>query len=343
MVVPLVATGVSDAPAAVRGWLAVRRGPPWASRWSIPLGRVRWPEASGVPGVTACRTRSEEPSGALAHASPNAEWRDGSPRAGRLSETDPGSQARWRSTAHPCWSQRGPSWLPPADVMAALLRRLRPPSVVGEGAPRRSRGLPRRRRLPVGDQGRRPLRSCTRPIAAWSGSGCAPRLPGHRGAHFARPLGPPAVPGRGAADGPGVESRSASSAIPAFGPLVMVAAGGVTTEVLGRPRLLWPRCPPGRRPRPAVAPPRAAAGGLPGARPSTGPGASRRRARSATWRPRSRSWRRPTSVRCSPVPEGVTLVDVTMRLAVTALADAGVPRQLRQVRFDPPPKTADDR
>ena len=120
---------------------------------------------------------------------------------------------------------------------------------------------------------------------------------------------------------------------PSLGPLVMVAAGGIATDVWDdRAFLLPPISAADADAGDVVAADRAAAGRLPRAR---------RRPTSPGWRswwwpwagspstfPR---WPSSTSTRSWSVPHGCAVVDVKLRLAAPIGPDGTAPRQLRPV------------
>ena len=97
LVVVLVATGVSDATAAVRALVAARRGRPDKPMLLVPLGGVRLP-ADGVPGITCLDSVERGVRAPVAHR--DVRGLATGARATRSAVGPAAAAARCRSTAH---------------------------------------------------------------------------------------------------------------------------------------------------------------------------------------------------------------------------------------------------
>ncbi|QBR93879.1 bifunctional GNAT family N-acetyltransferase/acetate--CoA ligase family protein [Nocardioides euryhalodurans] len=329
LVVVLVATGVSDATEAVRALVSARAGRPDKPMLLVPLGGVRLPE-DGVPGIT-CLDSVDGAVRALSRIATYEAWlrvpHDASP------PSDPVRAAASRATAARLLDERGEGFLGPADVADLLggygLTPAGDVALDADEAARVAERLGGPLALKVADPSvvHKTDRGLVRVGVATPAEAAATAR------EFARILGSDAVPVLVQRMEEGVEMALGLVRDPTFGPLVMVAAGGITTDVLDDRVFLMPPVAP----RDAVRALRSLRLGpvLAGyrGRPAVDTTALERLVVSlghlAVEVPEV------AELDLNPVlarPDGVSLVDVKARLVAVPGADTSGLRQLRTVR-----------
>ena len=229
VLVLLVATGANDAAAGMHAVAAARARHPEKPLVLVPMGGLRAP-AQGLPGITTYRSHAAAVR-ALARATRYAEWRAHPPEAAAAVRSDPPEEARPAAASLMGTATDEHGWLSVADATGLLAAYgLDPLGEVVSGADAAVEaagwlGYP----VAVKVAGREVPHKSDRglvKVGVSSPEGVAAAV-----AAFQQELGDPDVPVLVQNVASGVEIALGVVRDPRFGPLVMVAAGGVAVEV----------------------------------------------------------------------------------------------------------------
>ena len=340
VVVILVATGVCDATAAVRELSRIRPGHLGKPLVLVPLGGVEVPP-EGTPGIT----RFDSVEGAvraLRRVAQYEAWR-GVPRLDAV-RSDPETARRCRSTARSLLENDGARYLGPLEIGALLGDYGLSPDGTVANSPDGACDAAERIGFPVAVKVADPdvVHKTDRGLVRTGLTSVTDVETAAR--DFGEVMGVDAVPVLVQPMSAGVELALGLIRDPVFGPLVVVAAGGVAIDVWDDRVVLMPPVTTRDAARSLRAlrlwPLLDGFRGMPPVDVASVEELVVALGRLAADVPEV------AELDLNPVlvgPTGASLVDVRVRLDHSTVPDAAVPRQLRQVRFDPPPKTADDR
>jgi acyl-CoA synthetase (NDP forming)/L-amino acid N-acyltransferase YncA len=229
VLVLLVATGANDAAAGMHAVAAARARHPEKPLVLVPMGGLRTP-AQGLPGITTYRSHAAAVR-ALARATRYAEWRAHPPEAAAAVDRDRAEDARTAAAALLGTATDEHGWLSVADATGLLAAYgLDPLGEVVSGADAAVEaagwlGYP----VAVKVAGREVPHKSDRGLVKVGVS--SPEEVAAAVAAFQQELGDPDVPVLVQNVASGVEIALGVVRDPRFGPLVMVAAGGVAVEV----------------------------------------------------------------------------------------------------------------
>ena len=236
VLVVLVATAVTDSREAVEALVRVRRKHPAKPLLLVPLGGIEAPDA-GTPGITRLAT-VDDAARALARIARYEAWR-GTPHE-HAARSSPEDVRQTRLTAQRLIAERGETFVDPRDAAALLAHyALAPAGTVVEG-------LDEIRRLVDGSGGPVAVKVADPRVVHKTDRGLvrvgltSSDEAAAAAAEFAQILGVDSVPVLVQPVVDGVELAMGLVRDPVFGPLVMVAAGGVATDVLDDRVFLMP-------------------------------------------------------------------------------------------------------